>query len=148
MESTVVVKIAAELMLAAVRLTGYPPADSLPNIHRVAPETVQQMACGRPCRVSALYDSTKGVYISNNFDLDQRFARSVLLHELVHHLQRVHGQFGGEQDQCKRAHAEEVEAYWAQNMYLQQYGMQLGFVPRMLPNTCQQARPVHQPRIE
>jgi hypothetical protein len=60
------------------------------------------------------------VYIDEAFDLaGSEYARSVLLHELVHHVQRVSGRFQAIPSACDRWYAAEREAYRIQNTYLQ-----------------------------
>jgi hypothetical protein len=46
------------------------------------------------------------------------FDRSILLHELVHHLQAVSGRFDLGSNGCTRRNAAEQEAYGIQNRYL------------------------------
>jgi len=62
----------------------------------------------------------EGIYIDEAFDLtNDEFAKSVLLHELVHHLQRVSGTFQKMPSACDRWYAAEREAYIIQNRYLE-----------------------------
>jgi Mlc titration factor MtfA (ptsG expression regulator) len=46
------------------------------------------------------------------------FDRSILLHELVHHLQKTTGKFDALPNFCMRRNAQEREAYEIQNRYL------------------------------
>ena len=46
------------------------------------------------------------------------YDRSILLHELVHHLQKTTGKFDAVPNFCNRRNAQEREAYEIQNRYL------------------------------
>ena len=67
---------------------------------------------------------------------DDAFARSVVLHELVHHLQHVTGKFDMVADTCDRWYSKEREAYVIQNAYLQQQGEPRRFLLASLPHMC------------
>jgi hypothetical protein len=108
-------------LLASIHtLSGYPAARDLPEIHRLPLAQIQQRFCSGPCRVQAYYKPDEGVFIDEAFDLaNDEFARSVLLHELVHHAQRVSGKFQKIPSECDRWYAAEREAYDIQNQYLE-----------------------------
>ena len=71
-----------------------PATKSLPEIHQAPLAEIQQRFCRSTCYAQAFYRPGEGVYIDEAFDLaNDEFARSVLLHELVHPVQRVSGAF-------------------------------------------------------
>jgi hypothetical protein len=77
----------------------------------------------KTCRVPAFYDPARGVFIDEKLDLKgDSFNRSILLHELVHHLQASSGRFEDQPGECERRNAEELEAYAIQNKYLAHVG--------------------------
>lgn len=108
-----------DLMMVITTITGYPASAEPPAVHVVADAELQQMACGKPCWVKAFYDPDKGVFVSKSVDFEHdTYGRSILLHELVHHAQRVSGRFESAASPCERRNAEELEAYEVQNRYL------------------------------
>lgn len=84
-------RLIAELFLTIKLLSGDPVPEQVPEVHFVSLKVLQQVACkGRNCKVKALYHPVKGVMINENLDVvNDVYARSVLMHELVHHLQQV-----------------------------------------------------------
>ena len=108
-----------QLFSAIQLIAGYPTPQTVPEIHRVAVEVMQQKICGRPCPVKAFYHPDWGVYVDEKLDVfGDVFDRSVLLDELVHHAQHTSGKFTGVPGRCHRRNAEELEAYEIQNRYL------------------------------
>jgi len=63
-------------------------------------------------------------------------ARSVLLHELVHHVQSLSGRFENIVSQCDRWYSKELEAYEVQNEYLRINNNSRRFILEALPNMC------------
>lgn len=111
--------LVAELFAAIHLLSGYAPPTVPPEIHRVPQSVIQEHFCHRPCPVRAAYDSAKGVFIDENLDVaNNTFDRSILLHELVHHVQAVSGRFDMGSSDCMRRNSAEQEAYSIQNRYL------------------------------
>ena len=112
-------------LFAAIRLvSGYPSPDVLPQIHRVSVAEMQQKICGgRSCSVRAFYHPEWGVHVDEALDIQNNaFDRSILLHELVHHLQKTTGKFDSMANVCIRRNAQELEAYEIQNRYLAEQG--------------------------
>lgn len=108
-----------DLLVIVQVIAGYPLDAELPTAHVVADAELQQMACGKPCWVKALYDSERGIFLSQSLDVEHDiYARSILLHEMVHHLQRVSGRYEESSSPCERRNAEELEAYEIQNQFL------------------------------
>jgi len=111
--------LVAELFAAIHLLSGYAPPTVPPVVHVVPQSAIQEQFCRRPCRLRAAYDATLGVFIDENLDIAKNtFDRSVLLHELVHHVQAVSGRFDMGSSDCMRRNSAEREAYFIQNRYL------------------------------
>ena len=120
MDSLSLAALALQLLASIHSLSGYPTTKVLPEIHQVSLAEIQQRFCQGTCAAQAFYKPEEGVYIDEAFDLaNDAFARSVLLHELVHHVQRVSGTFGKIPSQCDRWFAAERDAYAIQNRYLE-----------------------------
>ncbi|HVY06761.1 MAG TPA: DUF6647 family protein [Burkholderiales bacterium] len=112
-------ELVAELFVAIHALSAYPVPQAGPEIHSVPLEVMQQKLCGKPCAVKAFYHPQWGVYLDEKLDLrDNAFDRSVLLHELVHFMQKTTGRFEKAPGACQRNYLSEVEAYEIQNLYL------------------------------
>lgn len=108
-------------LFAAIRLvSGYPSPAVLPEVHSLPQVEIQRRLCdGRPCRVKAYYHPQSGVTVDETLDFQgDPFDRSILLHELVHHLQKTTGKFEVVTSFCIRRISEELEAYEIQNRYL------------------------------
>jgi hypothetical protein len=111
--------LVSELFAAIQLLAGYAPPTIPPEIHQVSRAYMQEEICHSPCQIKAYYDPTRGVYIDRTLDLaGDPFARSILLHELVHHSQAVSGRFDSTSDACTRQNRAEAEAYDIQNRFL------------------------------
>lgn len=122
MDQSALVSLMLELFTAIRLVSGYPGPASLPEIHLVSETELQQRICaGRPCRVRAFYHPERGVFVNRDLDVvNDPFDRSIVLHELVHHLQKTTGKFDGMPSFCNRRNAQELEAYEIQNRYLAQ----------------------------
>jgi hypothetical protein len=121
MDSISLASLAVQLLATIHSLSGYPATKALPEIHQVPLAEVHQRFCNGPCRAQAFYRPGEGVFIDESFDLaNDDFARSVLLHELVHHMQKVSGKFEKLPSECDRWYAAEREAYEIQNRYLEE----------------------------
>lgn len=113
--------LVAELFAAIHLMAGYPvPADP-PEIHIVSQAELAAAVCQRPCRVRAVYFRESGVYLDEELDLvGSDLDRSILLHELVHHVQAQTGRYDAMHDDCVRWTLAEREAYALQSRYLRQ----------------------------
>ena len=121
MDSLSLTSLALQLLASIHALSGYPTAVVLPEIHQAPLAEIQQRFCDGKCNAQAFYRPGEGVYIDESFDLaNDKFARSVLLHELVHHVQRVSGTFQKMPSECDRWFAAERDAYAIQNRYLEE----------------------------
>lgn len=100
-------------------ISGYPIAEQLPEVHVIPQAVIAELVCKGPCRIQAFYHPDFGVFIDEKLDLrSDAFARSIVLHELVHHAQDVNGKFGAMPSECDRRSAAESEAYEIQNRFL------------------------------
>ena len=138
MEAVAVEKMVRELFLTIKLLSGYPIPDEIPAVNFVPLETMQKMICKGACRVKAFYLPEKGVYIDETLDVqDDTYSRSILLHELVHHLQQVSGKFETLPTTCERWQAKEIEAYEIQHKYLKRLNVTSRFIALdSMPITC------------
>ena len=119
MDPATLSSLVAELLAAIHLLSGYAPPTVPPVVHVVPQSAIQEQFCRRPCRLRAAYDATLGVFIDENLDIAKNtFDRSILLHELVHHVQAVSGRFDMGSSDCMRRNSAEQEAYFIQNRYL------------------------------
>jgi hypothetical protein len=119
----------AELLPALLRaidqLSKYPIPDQLPPVHRVSHEKIEALACGRKCAALAAYRSGEGIYLDEALVPETNiFARSVLLHELVHYVQDVSRELASTEP-CDRWVRREQEAYAIQKRFLMLVGSQM-----------------------
>jgi hypothetical protein len=120
-------QLVAELFMAIKMLSGYPVPDAPPAIHRLPRAELEAMVCRTACGVKGFYLKGKGVYLDQSLDLEGDVkARSILLHELVHHVQGETGKFDTMPD-CHGWYAKEYEAYAIQNKYLRWEGSAVSF---------------------
>jgi hypothetical protein len=118
MMQAILQKIAAELFAAITTIAGYPEPAWLPEMYRVPHSQIEAMACERPCAVRAMYVPQLGIFLDADLDVEHDlYAKSILLHELVHHAQALRGNFDS-LDWCRGWIAAEREAYAAQDVYL------------------------------
>lgn len=124
MDQSSLMSLMVELFTAIRLVSGYPSPDVLPQIQRVSAVEIQQKICGgRACIVKAFYHPEWGVYVDEALDVQNNvFDRSILLHELVHHLQKTTGKFDAVSNFCVRRNVQEMEAYGIQNRYLADQG--------------------------
>src|SRR5262245_7321712 len=120
MDQSSLVSLMVELFAAIRLVSGYPAPAALPEVHLVSQAQMpQEIRAGSACKVKAYYHPDRGVFIDEALDLTaDAFDRSILLHELVHHLQKTTGKFEGVTSVCSRRTAQELEAYEIQNRYL------------------------------
>ena len=120
-------QLLVQLFAAIKLLSGYPMPAVFPEIHQLPRAQLEARICAGTCNVKAFYLKGEGVFIDEALDLehDPR-ARSILLHELVHHVQGVSGRFDSLPD-CDAWYAREFEAYQVQNRYLHQEGSNVSY---------------------
>ena len=113
------------LMDAVDYLSKYSVPDELPPIHRVPHTQIEQLACGSPCAALAVYQPGEGIYMDESLKPESNiFARSVLLHELVHYVQDVSNELASARP-CERWYRREQEAYAIQKHFLALLGSQM-----------------------
>ena len=126
-----------ELLRAIDHLSKYQMPHELPPVHRAPHEKIEQLACGKPCAALAAYRPGEGVYIDEALKPETDiFARSVLLHELVHYLQDVSHELESLR-LCERWYRREQEAYAIQKRFLVLVGSQIR-VAYSAGSTCDQ----------
>jgi hypothetical protein len=119
MDPVALAALLAKLFVSIHDIAGYPVPEVHPVVHQISGDELQQRFCKGPCGVKAFYDPDKGVFIDEALDLTRDVqARSILLHELVHHVQAVSGRFDSMTNACARSNRAEAEAYRIQNRYL------------------------------
>lgn len=142
MDRTPLLDLVAELLAAIRLLAGYPIPDRLPEIHVVPPAEIQRLLCKGHCGIKAFYLPDKGIFVSDTADpAGDVLGRSILLHELVHHVQHVTGKFDRVSNACERWYSKEREAYEVQNAYLREQGERRRFALDSLPHMCADGKP-------
>lgn len=102
--------------------SGLPPTPSLPSISYASPARLAALSVGKngiPIgEVAAVYDSTTSTIILRpDWRLDRPADVSVLVHELVHHLQFEAG-LSYECPEAREAEAYAVQARWLEEFHL------------------------------
>ena len=111
--------LVTELLATIHLLSGYPAISDQPAIHRLTQAEIAEKVCHKPCGVRAYYRPDWGILLDESLKLESdSFDRSILLHELVHHVQATRGRFDTMPGACDRWNAAEREAYTLQNQYL------------------------------
>lgn len=115
-----------ELMKAIDNLSKYSIPDQLPTVHRVPHQRIEELNCGGgKCAALAAYRPGEGIYIDEVLKPETDiFARSVLLHELVHYVQDLSRELASAEP-CDRWVRREQEAYAIQKRFLMIVGSQL-----------------------
>jgi len=110
-----------QLLNWAVHLSRYDKPDSSPDVKFVTHDYLVLNACyGKDCDVLGWYNDQKTIYIDRRIAaLDTLMERSVMVHEMVHFLQDISGQY---QDDCAAQVMREREAYEIQRQYFYAYG--------------------------
>lgn len=111
--------LVADLLTTIHLLSGHPAVGTQPEIHLLPQAVIAEKVCHKPCGVRAYYSPQSGVLLDETLNIESdTFARSILLHELVHHVQSVKGRFDNIANACTRWNMAEREAYALQNQYL------------------------------
>lgn len=114
-------QLTAELLVVVQLLAGYPQMLAVPTVEPVPNARLVEMACERPCNVQGWYPGGDTIYLDERLDpVGDLWARSILVHELVHYLQEQDGAFG-RVPSCRRWLEREGEAYEIQNRWLMQH---------------------------
>jgi hypothetical protein len=110
--------LATALFSEIARLSEYSFPEIFPRIRQISHTEIERLYCTRRCGLKAVYDPSIGISLDQGLDpANKQFDRSILLHELVHHLQAVTGRYA-HLPECIRRYVEEREAYAIQNAYL------------------------------
>lgn len=110
----------AELLVATQSISGYPMPAEPPAVEFLAPETLQERVCGKPCAVLGWYEHGSSVFLDESlYPLTDVRSQAILVHELVHYLQEDNGAFGVPPT-CERWVAREREAYNVQYRWLKE----------------------------
>ncbi|MBC8007842.1 MAG: hypothetical protein H7X76_07335 [Prolixibacteraceae bacterium] len=120
MDQSALVTLMVELFAAIRLVSAYPAPPEMPQVTALPKAEIQRRLCdSRPCNIKAFYHPEWGVVVDDTLDVqNDSFDRSILLHELVHHLQKTSGKFEVVTSFCSRRISEELEAYEIQNRYL------------------------------
>jgi hypothetical protein len=117
-------RIAAEILLSLQPVLAGANVEP-PPMYAIEPRVLQMQVCGKPCKVMAWYSPDGSIYIDNRLDVANHMGdRSVVVHELVHHVQRV--SLGTEAQDCDEWMRREREAYTAQAHWLRSKGLRAG----------------------
>lgn len=112
------VHLLAELLTAVIALAGYPDPARAPVVEFVPHIELQEMACESPCNVRGWYAGGSTIYLDDRLDPENnRWDRSIVVHEFVHYLQEQSGAFGVAPT-CQRWLEREEEAYAVQRQWL------------------------------
>ncbi len=113
--------IAADLLLGVLMMMGQPALDG-PRTVSIEPKKLQERVCGGSCRVMAWYSPEGTIYLDKRLNLNRNIlARGVLVHELVHHVQRM--RTGRSASSCKEWRERERAAYAIQSHWLRGKGI-------------------------
>ena len=118
-------RLVSDLLAALDQITKYRIPETHPLIRKVPGSLVQQYACQKPCGALAVYRAGEGVYLDESMEPETNvFARSVLLHELVHYVQDMNKELVDVRE-CERWYRREQEAYALQKRFLEIVGSQI-----------------------
>ena len=123
----------AELMPALVsaldQISKYHRAVAVPEVLRVSHERIEAIVCQAKCAALSVYRPGEGIYLDDRLKPEtDLFARSILLHELVHYVQDMNDAHG-DMRPCMRWYQREQEAYAIQKVFLFMTGspMRVGY---------------------
>jgi len=109
----------AELIILlswAAHYTGYPTTEP-PVLKLKSHEFFVETACGGvECNVLALYTDVGIIYLDQSLDVDAPETHGIVVHELVHYLQDVHGDY--DSASCQDSMVREVQAYSVQDRFM------------------------------
>ena len=114
-------RLLAVLLSWAAQFSGYPYPQTIPALQFRDHAFFVQQACGgsEHCRVAAWYNDRGIIYLDKRIkDLQTPMVRSLLVHEMVHYLQDLSGEY--KNGDCRTRMVREEQAYAAQRLYLNQ----------------------------
>ncbi|MEY8878688.1 MAG: hypothetical protein AB9M60_19430 [Leptothrix sp. (in: b-proteobacteria)] len=138
--------VLAGLLATAARLSGLAPLDAaeLPPLVALPPAELREQACPltpQNCgALVALFDAeAPRILVTDQLDVQDARDRSVLVHELVHVLERRPAGSGDVAD-CEASLRAERRAYRVQNAYLQEQGVNARYGRMLLHAVCASER--------
>ena len=97
---------------------GYPQPAQPPEVIFLPDVKLQQKACRGACVVYGWYPNGRIIYLDDRLKpAKDIWARSILMHELVHYVQQESGAFG-DQSPCEKWSSRERDAYKLQLQWL------------------------------
>ncbi|MDZ7735685.1 MAG: hypothetical protein U5P41_06000 [Gammaproteobacteria bacterium] len=123
----------AVLLGWAVHLSSYSMPENLPRVE-YRPESffIEEVCRSKNCRTLGWYDHKGTVFIDDRLrDRDDRFSRSLLVHEFVHYLQHQSGRYNA--SDCSDHVKREREAYAIQREYVARAYGEVAFIRMVLP---------------
>jgi hypothetical protein len=135
-------ELARNLLLFIASASQQPAPQTLPAIQVLPVAEIQRLVCEGPCTLKAFYTPERGVIVSDQLDFAKNImAQSILLHELVHYVQKSRGAFDATGLDCGAWYDQELEAYEIQNAYLRRFGgQQLMWMDRLPKEMCEAKR--------
>lgn len=122
MEPTTIKALVLALLTWLHTTAGYEIPHATPAVAVVPHAQLVEMACSASCAVLGFYRDDGVVYLDNRLAVETNVcAQSILLHELVHHLQHRRGRFA-EFPPVIRWQLRELEAHGLQRVFLRHHG--------------------------
>jgi hypothetical protein len=115
----------AALLSWAVTLSGYPMPERQAEVVKVSHAYLVERACnGRECKVMGWFPPGQTIFLDARLNPEENLlAASILVHEMVHHLQHEAGKLDPEKWSCENSIQLEREAYAVQREFLLRYGV-------------------------
>ncbi len=127
MDVTALKLMAAGLMSWINVQAELPVPNDPPDIQFVSHAELERDVCRQSCNVLGFspHDGGPVIYLDSALDVENNVChRGILLHELVHYMQRMSSRFADEPP-ALQSHFREMEALRIQNAYLSQYGRRI-----------------------
>lgn len=123
----------AVLLSWAVQLSSYPAPDVPPQVeYRPQSFFIEHVCRSERCRTLGWYNHAGTVYLDERLrGRDDKFTRSLLVHEFVHYLQDQSGKFSDAD--CNDHARREREAYAIQREYVARSYGEVAFIRMVLP---------------
>jgi hypothetical protein len=131
-------ELCLQLLLVAAQFAEYSPPDRCPKIEFVPAADIRRYVCpDRACPTWGLYIyGRQRLLIEENLNLDDIQARGIVVHELVHFLQERAGEIRDRS--CEATLLRERVAFWTQEQYLRQNGLDARLEHNMAYYSCDQ----------
>jgi hypothetical protein len=118
MDKLELVQLVTVLYAAIPGISDYKVPAEMPDAHVLPRSVLQDLVCGGPCHIQAIYHPDFGLMIGEALTNGDIYERSILFHELVHHAQHSEGKFNELHTACERRAVAEQEAYALQSRNL------------------------------